>query len=270
MEHTTNIGGGRMAKKAKAGTVVRYGMTGRGMRVKTGGAQWNDAAEAEFFDQLAASANVRLSAEAVGFTTFTVYRQRRMRPDFAAKWKVAVAQGYARLELALLQAAIDSIEDVTFDGERPIPKMTVEQAMNVLRAHRHELAGEGRRGPGNPARRRTLDEVRASILKKVRAIRAAEDGAGEHSPSALREGLGEGGSSTEDAACGYALAQPLPRAGGEFLGASGEGFLDFARNEREGAGGDGELSGVGLASEQALPRPIPQVGGESKGGEFEA
>lgn len=156
-----------------AGSRVRYGPTGRAQRVKTGGHQWSDEAEEEFFDHLAATCNVCSSAAAVGFTTFTVYRQRRMRADFAARWQAALDQGYARLEMALVQTAADSIEGLEFDAERPIPRMTAEQAMNVLRAHRNEVRGDGRRGPGVRYGPPALDAVRASIEKKVRAIKTA-------------------------------------------------------------------------------------------------
>ncbi len=155
------------------GSRVRYGPTGRVQRVKTGGAQWSDEAEEAFFDALAASCNVRWSAAAVGFTTYTVYRQRRMRPDFARKWQAALEQGYLRLEMALLTGAVAAVESGEVDPDHPIPPMSVEQAQNVLRAHRNEVRGAGRRGPGALGRRPTLDEVRASIEKKVAAILAA-------------------------------------------------------------------------------------------------
>ena len=158
------------------GSIVRYGPTGRAQRVNTAGHQWSDEAEEIFFDHLAASCNVRASAAAAGFTTFTVYRQRRMRPEFATRWQAVLEQGYARLEIALLEAATNSIEGVELDAERPIPKMTVEQALNVLRAHRSELRGDGKRRPGWRAPPPTLDQVRASIEKKVRAIKAARRG----------------------------------------------------------------------------------------------
>lgn len=169
------------------GSRVRYGLTGRAQRVKTDGYQWSEEAEEAFFDHLATSCNVRASAEAVGFTTFTVYRQRRLRPEFAARWQAALEQGYARLEIALVEAANDTLEGLEFDSERPIPKMSVEQAMNVLRAHRNEVRGSGEAGPGRHARRPTLEEVRASIEKKVRAIKAAR------SVSADDDGQGPGG-----------------------------------------------------------------------------
>ncbi|MGE0180561.1 MAG: hypothetical protein AB7O91_12170 [Sphingomonas sp.] len=149
---------------------MRHGPTGRAQRISTGGHQWSDEAEEIFFDRLNATCNVRASAAAAGFTTFTVYRQKRLRPEFAEKWRAALTQGYDAIEMALVRTALDSLDDAAFDGDRPIPKMTVEQAMNVLRAHRGEVRGIGR-GPGRHARPPTLDEVRASILRKVEAIK---------------------------------------------------------------------------------------------------
>lgn len=160
-------GGGR---QAPAGSMVRVGPTGREQRVRSSGWQWTDEAEEVFLDALAASCNVSYAAEEAGFCTPTVYRQRRLRPEFAERWQAALEQGYARLELALLQSAVDSMDGVEFDEARPIPKMTVEQALNVLRAHRNEVRGDGRRGPGAISRPPPLNKVRASILQKLDAI----------------------------------------------------------------------------------------------------
>jgi hypothetical protein len=172
-----------------AGSRLRYGPTGRAQRIKTGGYQWSDEAEDAFFDALSATCNVRSSAAAVGFTTFTVYRQKRLRPDFAAKWRAALVQGYDAIEMELVRTALDSLEDMELDADRPIPKMTVEQAMNVLRAHRGEVHGTGR-GPGRRAAPPTLDEVRTSVARKVRAIRALRQGSGtaEQSPGEAGDG----------------------------------------------------------------------------------
>jgi hypothetical protein len=160
-------------KKSPAGSRVRYGPTGRPQLVKTGGYQWSDEAEEAFFDHLGATCNVRASAAEVGFTTFTVYRQRRLRPDFAARWQAVLEQGYARLEMALLQAALDSMDGVDFDEDRPIPKMSVEQAMNLLKLHGPQARREQSGRPGRRPAPRGIDFYRESILKKVAAIRAA-------------------------------------------------------------------------------------------------
>jgi hypothetical protein len=150
-------------------TQVRVGPTGKAQRIKSHGGQWCPAVEEAFFDLLAASCNVTLATATVGFTTPTVYRLRRMRPEFAARWAAALEQGYARLEMELLRAATETLADQPFDETRPIPKMTVEQAMNVLRAHRNEVRGDGS-GPGAPARRRDFAEMRVSIERKLAAV----------------------------------------------------------------------------------------------------
>ena len=178
-----------------AGSRVRYGPTGRAQLVKTGGSQWSDEAEEAFFDHLGATCNVRASAAAVGFTTFTVYRQRRLRPEFRARWQAVLEQGYAALEMAMVQAALDTFDGVDVErgdpaGDRPFPKMTVEQALNLLKLHRAEArGGEG----GRPGRRpipRGIEFYRESIRKKVEAIRRAggggteEEASGEPGPDA--------------------------------------------------------------------------------------
>ena len=184
-------GSGRGRGAGPEGSLVRYGPTGRAQRVKTGGHQWSEEAEEAFFDHLAASCNVRASAEAVGFTTFTVYRQRRLRPDFAEKWQAALAQGYARLEMALVEAAAESLDGVEFDAERPIPKMTVEQAMNLLKLHGPEARGERGGRPGRFATPRGIEYYRESILKKIVAIRVARGEASEEARPSTSLGTNE-------------------------------------------------------------------------------
>ncbi|MCY7398770.1 MAG: hypothetical protein LH466_08050 [Sphingomonas bacterium] len=162
-------------RPAIVGTRVRTGPTGREQVVRSAGWQWCDEAEEIFLDTLAASCNVSLAADAAGFSTPTVYRQLRLRPDFEEKWRGALAQGYARLEASLIEAANDALSDADYDASRPIPRMTIDQAMNLLRAHRNEVLGSDGRGagrgtPGRNARRRDLAEVRDSILGKIAAI----------------------------------------------------------------------------------------------------
>lgn len=144
--------------------------------MKTGGAQWSDEAEEAFFDQLGATCNVRASAAAVGFTTFTVYRQRRLRPEFRARWQAVLEQGYARLEMDMVQAALDTFEGEDFGADRPIPRMTVDQAMNLLKLHRAEARGEQRGRPGRRAVPRGIEYYRESIRRKVEAIRLLDGG----------------------------------------------------------------------------------------------
>ncbi len=154
-----------------AGSRVRCGPTGRPQLVKTGGYQWSDEAEEAFFDHLGATCNVRASAAAVGFTTFTVYRQRRLRPEFRARWQAVLEQGYAALEMAMVQAALDTFDGADFADDRPIPRMTVEQALNLLKLHRAEARGEEGGRPGRRPIPRGIEYYRESIQRKVEVIR---------------------------------------------------------------------------------------------------
>jgi hypothetical protein len=52
--------------------------------------------------------------------------------------------------------------------------MTVEQAMGLLRAHHHTVHDTGKRGRGLAPRPRKLDDVRASILRKIAAMERAQ------------------------------------------------------------------------------------------------
>lgn len=136
--------------------------------------QWCDEDEELFLDCLAASCNVLLACEQADVAPTTVYRQRRRRADFKKKWQEALEQGYARLEMALVAAAADSVERVEFDAERPIPQMSAETAIKVLQLHRASVAGVGRRS-GYRAPPKRLEEVQASILRKIEAIRHARN-----------------------------------------------------------------------------------------------
>lgn len=165
-----DIGNGK-GEVRQAGTTVRGGKDGPQI-VRSEGARWTDDDEAVFLDHLAASCNVSLSAEAAGFSRFELYKRRRRDPAFAKRWQAALAQGYARIEAALVRRAIDALEGLSPDPDTPIPTMTVEQAMKVLDGHRNTVEG-GPRSRRQWTRPRSLDEVRDSILAKLEAIAPA-------------------------------------------------------------------------------------------------
>ncbi len=160
-----------------AGHRIRRCSDGRPRVVFTRGAQWSDEAEERFFDVLGETCNVKRAAKAAGAWPHTVYRFRQERADFAARWQATLEAGYARLELALVGGATDAVEPrKPRDPEKPpkrqpLAPMTAADAIRVLAIHRAEAKQIGKRS-GQPARIRTLDEVRDSIMKKVDAILA--------------------------------------------------------------------------------------------------
>ena len=155
-----------------SGTVLRASGKDGPQRIASSGKRWTDEAEARFLDQLAASCNVTLAAQAAGFSKEAIYQRRRRDAGFAARWQAALEQGYARIEILLVERATQALEGTPPDPDTPIPVMTVHDAIAVLQLHRAAVKGEGPR-PGWRPRPRSLDEVRDAILTRLEAIEAA-------------------------------------------------------------------------------------------------
>lgn len=145
------------------------------------GKRWNNRDEAAFLEELAATCNVRAAAARVGFSTTAVYLRRRKDPGFAAEWAGAIDQGYAELEALLVEKATCSLRGEALpapaaDEEEPRlarAPMTVAEALNLLRLHRAEARGGRPQDYRAREKAPDMDAVRARILKKVAAIKAA-------------------------------------------------------------------------------------------------
>lgn len=169
-------GSGQGKGSGPAGRAVRYSKGGYARLVRTSGARWSEAAEKVFLDVLAASCNVKMAADASGFSTRAIYKRRMKCAAFHRRFEAAREQGFARLEMELIRTAADSMEGIEFDADRPLPKMTVDDAIRLLKAHKRQVAGEWRRHPGGVReRRKSIEEMRVSILRKVEAIKRARE-----------------------------------------------------------------------------------------------
>jgi hypothetical protein len=171
---------------------VRASKAGKPCVVRAGPGRWCEDGERAFLDELAASANVRAAARAAGVSPQAAYARRRQWPAFAAAWDAARADGWLRLELLLLETATATLEPVLRQAqdERGVgrgealegPAMSVEQALQLW-FHRPGARDGAGRGRGHAWRRQEpdIEEVRASILRKIEAIERAEagEGAGE-------------------------------------------------------------------------------------------
>jgi hypothetical protein len=157
----------------RAGRVVRPAKNGKTQVIRTGHF-WTPEAEEAFLEELASTCNVTAAADAAGFSTTAIYKHRMRDAGFAAAWSEAVAQGYARLEAMLVERATGSLSREPVAGEDGrAAEMSVEQIMNLLKLHRAAVRG----GPAQRYAHRQLppdmDEVRASILRKIEAIERA-------------------------------------------------------------------------------------------------
>ena len=167
------MAGTKREPRGPAGRSLLMGPCGTQIR-STKGHRWSDEAETAFLDQLAATCNVTLAGEACGFSHAALYRRRRNDPVFMQRWDVALAQGYAHLETLLVRRACDALEGVAPDPTAAvlIPEVTMRDALAVLGHHRRAIEG-GPRSRREWPRRRSLDEVRDSILTKLEAIEGA-------------------------------------------------------------------------------------------------
>lgn len=154
------------------GTIARAGGKDGAQLIESRGHRWTDEAEAIFLDALAASANYRLSAKRCGFSPAAIYQRRRNDPAFAERCRAAVAEGVARIEALLVEGAENALSGRAPDPESPIPAMTVAEAIAVVKLHRETARGAGK-SPGWRGRPRSLEEVSASILKKLDAFERA-------------------------------------------------------------------------------------------------
>ena len=127
-----------------------------------------------FFATLADTCNVVRSAKAAGFTANWAYRKRKADAGFRAGWARAVAEGYAKLELVLLDRAMNgTVKRVpSGGGEKRIREYPNQLAMALLKRH-----GETAASIDDILSEEEADEVRARILAKLarRRERGEED-----------------------------------------------------------------------------------------------
>ncbi len=127
-----------------------------------------------FLEALAESCNVRTSAAAAGLAASAAYKRRGRDPAFAEAWQVALESGYARLEMALVERAIQTIEAAHDDNPDAMPvvgAMTVAQAIDLMNKHRASIeGGRAKRVRLNRHTRPSAEETDAEILRRIAII----------------------------------------------------------------------------------------------------
>lgn len=124
-----------------------------------------------FLTRLAETSNVSAAASEAELTTATVYARRRTDPTFAQRWFEALAEGYDRLEMDLLERLrTGRMEDVDADGNRR--KFDASAAFRCIAAHRETVARE-------KGRRKLSDEIVTirAINDRIDAMRRKEEDA---------------------------------------------------------------------------------------------
>ncbi len=118
---------------------------GRPQRRTGRASDWTDAMADQFVEELADTCNVTLAAKAINRSIGNIYKQRSNDATFRAAWDQALATGYARLEMMMLERALHGVEKtiVARDGTTTVMRQYSDRvALTLLRMHREsaELA----------------------------------------------------------------------------------------------------------------------------------
>lgn len=148
-----------------------------------GHGRWSAGKEALFLEELAATGNVRGAAAVVGVSTTALYARKSRWPGFAERWRAALREGWERLDAALVLAATSTLDpapdrapptatprEPALAGPDGGPGMTIDQALILWKAHRAEAKGDPDRRRPHGRAEPSMDEVRAEVLRRVRAM----------------------------------------------------------------------------------------------------
>lgn len=131
------------------------------------------AKQDKFFAELAATCNVQAACRKARVSKPTVYRHRRMSASFRARWREAVREAYAALELVMLERAMNgTVKTVTGpDGavEKRVHEYPNAVALTLLRMHRATVAEADQAEELEPE---DVDEVRERLARRIARLRA--------------------------------------------------------------------------------------------------
>jgi len=154
----------------------RIGKAGDGDTSKAPARARPDRAQMDvFLEALAESSNVAASARKAGIGSDAMYRERRRKSGFAARWHEALCEGFARLEAELLAEALipptGNVKDATLKSRAQKYRL----GLSLLAAHR--AAVRGAKLPGGVAA--AQGSAKARLTAKLYAMQdraAAEAG----------------------------------------------------------------------------------------------
>jgi hypothetical protein len=166
--------GGESPCPAKGGGAVGEDLIVSGGQVKRAGpGRWTKAKEKIFFEELAATANARAAAAAVGMSKNAVLQRRLRHPVFAAKWDAVVATSRASINLYLVEASNQTFDPDMLDTGEVTPKVTIDQAIKISQlggAKKQEPATDPFDDPGT-SYEDDIADIRERMVKKLQAMR---------------------------------------------------------------------------------------------------
>jgi len=131
--------------------------------------EWTEAQKERFLVELAASCNVSHALRKVRKSSSSLYRLRRREAEFRAGWSQALSEGYAKLELELLDRAMNGTVKTVVRGDgrtETITEYPNNIALALLKAHK-ETAAEAEAEYDSAQ----IEEVRERIIRKLGIVR---------------------------------------------------------------------------------------------------
>jgi hypothetical protein len=121
-----------------------------------------------FLATLSDTCNVARSARVAGFSASTAYRRRKTDASFRAGWVQAVAEAYAKLELVLLERAMNgTVKRIKGkEGESRVREYSNTLAVALLKRHADTAAVAGNVDVAEEA-----EEARERILDRLARMR---------------------------------------------------------------------------------------------------
>jgi hypothetical protein len=153
------------AKAAIAANTAKRGTEAGARKTNT----WTQGVKLAFFGELALTANVRRSAQVAGMNEASAYRKKRKDADFAKSWGIALAEGYSRIELMLLERALANADEA--EGGTGASSLSDRVLMTLYTQHRQSVRevreAAAKQGGGTPPK-----IVRARLEAKLAQMHA--------------------------------------------------------------------------------------------------
>jgi len=149
-------------------------LVGAGAQLRRAGHdRWSARKEKAFFDELAATANVKRAAKAAGVSPNAVYARRLRDARFKAKWAAVLETGRASIEMHLVEAANRTFEPEEIDSGEVMPNVSVAEAIRITQrpgAKKAEAAADPYDDPDYD-HDGFMDSIREGLVQKLQRMR---------------------------------------------------------------------------------------------------
>ncbi len=162
------MAGRKQTGKKQSGLALDGGSRPRKREVSRQG--WTATQERAFLSGLAGTCNVKLAAAQAEVSTSAAYVRRNNDAGFRKAWGAAIREGYAKLELMLLERALKGTEKIVRhrDGSEQVMREYSDRlALGLMRMHRDTVEDSEAQVSDEEA-----DEARVNIVRKLARLKA--------------------------------------------------------------------------------------------------